>query len=79
MKFKDLLDLPDISESDRVIDCIDLKERLPSTPTDVIEQFYSDHGKNPDYQDDYQHIDISNLIWEKVSFSAERLSIASIK
>lgn len=78
MKFKDLLELPYVSESERIIDCIHLQEILPDTPLDVIEQFYSDHGKNPDYQDDYQHIDISNLVWEKVSVSAEDLSMATI-
>jgi hypothetical protein len=78
MKFIDLLELTDISEAESVIDCKCLQKILPNTPLDVIEQFYSDHGENPDYQDDYQNIDISNLVWEELYFSAEELSIASI-
>ncbi|NQY87954.1 MAG: hypothetical protein HRT51_09435 [Colwellia sp.] len=78
MKFKELLDLPYVSDSDRIIDCSSLQTMLPHTPLDVIEQFFSDHGKEESYQNDYGNIEISNLSWEKVSISADKLCLASI-
>lgn len=77
MKFKELGSLP----VDKYEDCIDqllLKSLLPDTPNDVIEQFYSDHGRNNDFQEQYKDIEISKLNWNLVMLPAKDLICASV-
>ena len=38
---------------------------LPSTPQDVIEQFYIDHGRKEEFQEQYSDLDISNIYWSE--------------
>ncbi len=51
---------------------------LPNTPIDVLEQFYRDHGRNYQFQEQYAELDIHNLKWELVSLSFDEMSSASI-
>jgi len=77
MKFNELETLPRIKGED-CLDTAALKALLPNTPDDVIEQFYSDHGLNPDFQEQYQGLDTSLLKWELVQLSASELISASV-
>jgi hypothetical protein len=51
---------------------------LPSTPIDVLEQFYRDHGRNYQFQEQYAELEIHNLNWELINLSFDEMSSASI-
>lgn len=76
MKFKDLLKLK--SGDDLTLRVETLKQAVPNTPLDVIEQFYSDHGLNSEFQSQYAILDINNLIWSLESLEARTLILASV-
>jgi hypothetical protein len=72
MKFRELLEQNYCARSD-VIDANALGRLLPTTPADIIEQFYSHHGRNNDFQTQYGEVKISNIIWVKVSLPASEI------
>lgn len=76
MKFKELINL----SGDQVgrIDIDELILNLPNTSVDVLEQFYQDHGRNFQFQEQYAELDIYNLNWEIVNLTFENMSHASI-
>ena len=76
MKFKDLLNLQYGINSD-LIDKKELMRILPKTPEDVIEQFYSDHGRKDSFQNQYEKIDLSRIMWSLLSVRADKLSDCS--
>jgi hypothetical protein len=74
MFFKDLDDLSTSQISDFDL----LKRLLPNTPGDIIEQVYSDHGRNIGFQNQYKDMDLCNLNWTLVDLPGEHLILASI-
>lgn len=61
MLFADLLDLPHDQAGN--IDLAVIRALLPGTPVDVATQVYVDHGRKPEFQAAYGHVDISNITW----------------
>ncbi|WP_156317097.1 hypothetical protein [Marinagarivorans algicola] len=76
MKFKELMNLSADQAGNIGID--ELTLNLPNTPKDVLEQFYRDHGRKYQFQEQYAELDIHNLNWELVSLSFDEMSSASI-
>jgi len=77
MKFSDLLDLT-FDESENTIDLDELGQKLPNTPKDVLSQFYSDHGRNNEFQSEYANIEIDLLQWNLIEIDAETIVKSSI-
>lgn len=73
MKFSDLMSQPYCTKTD-IVDAKCLRVMLPNTPPEVIEQVYSDHGRNPDFQYQYRNINISKLGWQLIELPAERIA-----
>ena len=76
MLFKDLLNIK-FNRNDNRVDEDTLKKLLPKTPKDIIEQFYSDHGRNEVFQSQYEKIDLLKVSWSKLSVRADTLSECS--
>ncbi len=76
MKFKDLLSLK--RGNDLTLSVDDLEKHLTSTPLDVMEQLYSDHGLSSEFQDQYADVDINNLRWSLINVEAKSLIQSSI-
>ncbi|PQJ87522.1 hypothetical protein BTO23_15565 [Aliivibrio sifiae] len=76
MKFSKLMEFK--ADEAGNIDIDELVLHLPNTPLDVIEQFYSDHGRNSQFQEQYENIDISKLKWELVELSYDDIAHTSI-
>jgi hypothetical protein len=76
MKFSELMELK--ADEAGNIDIGELVHHLPNTPLDVIEQLYSDHGGNSEFQEQYEQIDISKLKWELIELSFDDIACASI-
>lgn len=77
MLFRDLLDLPFDSRTNR-IDEAPLTKALPNTPRLVVHDLYSDHGRKTDFQTAYGGIDIGALTWGLAAMPAGELTVASI-
>jgi hypothetical protein len=77
MLFRDLLDLPFNSRTNR-IDEASLARALPSTPPLVLHDLYADHGRNSDFQTAYGGVDIGALGWKLSTIAADKLTVASI-
>ena len=75
MRFKELMDLP--YEDNGSINEAFLAELLPNTPSSVIEQVYSDHGRNCDFQEQYAEINISAIDWSLKDIFASEISDCS--
>ena len=76
MKFSDLMDL-DLDDAGNI--CVnDLASKLPETPTDVLEQFYADHGQNSDFQEQYYHLEISGLSWSLCELKYSDIANATV-
>lgn len=56
-----------------IIDPDALCRLLPTTPADVIEQFYSHHGRNSEFQAQYSELDILSINWSKVVLTASEI------
>ena len=76
LKFKELMNLH--SDQAGNIDIDELTFKLPSTPKDVLEQFYQDHGRKDQFQEQYSELDISNLNWELISVTFDEISCTTI-
>lgn len=76
MNFKDLMDLP-YSNDTRCIDFTALKSSLPNTPASVLEQLYVDHGRNSDFQDQYENLNISAIDWQLEEMPAIEIANSS--
>lgn len=70
MEFKELLELPHQNE---IIDLASLVSKLPSTPNEVLAQFYSDHGRKDTFQSQYRSLTLNNIIWVKKRLKAESI------
>ena len=51
-----------------------LKILLTRTPVDVIEQFYADHGRKEEFQEQYDDLNISNIKWDEQHLNHSELS-----
>ena len=69
MKFENLLQVKFDTVSGKV-DIESLYNLLPETPKDVLVQFYSEHGRNEDFQEQYSDIDIMALSWNLITVSS---------
>jgi hypothetical protein len=77
MKFSDLLSLPyDVSGGRIQINA--LERALPSTPRDVAEQFFVEHGRNPDFQQQYSDIQLCKLKWTLIELNAGEIIACSV-
>ena len=76
LKFEELMSFS-INQAGK-IDIDELILKLPSTPVDVLEQFYQDHGRNEQFQEQYSELDIHNLKWESVSLTFDEISHTTI-
>lgn len=76
LKFKDLMGLH--SDQAGNIDIDELILKLPNTPRDVLEQFYRDHGRKDQFQEQYSELDIYNLSWELISVTFDEISCATV-
>jgi hypothetical protein len=52
------------------IDVPSLELLLPNTPKIILEDFFSDHGRNEQFQEQYSNIKISLLKWKKIRVRA---------
>lgn len=76
MKFSDLLDLT--FDEGNIIDLDELGQKLPNTPKDVLSQFYSDHGRNNEFQSGYANVEIDLLQWNLMEIDAETIVKSSM-
>jgi len=76
LKFKELLSFS--TDQAGNIDIDELILYLSNTPLDVLEQFYRDHGRNEQFQQQYAELDIHNLRWELVNLTFDEMSCATI-
>jgi hypothetical protein len=77
MIFADLLALP-FSRQSNIIDSETLRRLLPNTPDAVIQQVYSDHGRNEEFQRIYAAICLDRLQWSLEAHKAGDLIGASM-
>lgn len=64
MKFKELMNLK-YCERTGTIPIDVLIENNINAPFDVLQQFYSDHGRKDDFQLQYGEIDLKKIAWRK--------------
>jgi len=76
MKFKELLLLP--ASYDKVIDILEISQRLPLTPREIISQFYAEHGSKEEFQEQYKELDLTKIHWEKILIEAESIINCSV-
>lgn len=77
MFFRDILTLP----HNRASNTLSLEVTLPlfpGTPADVVEQFYTDHGRNSRFQEAYGDLDLSALRWRRRSLAAKTIVACSV-
>jgi hypothetical protein len=60
------------------IDLEKLISLLPSTPEDVIKQFYVDHGRKDAFQEQYSDLDIGNIHWQELLLGFNDISALNI-
>lgn len=76
MKFSDILALPyDPGSGSPSFEAV--TAALPHAPDEVVEQFYVDHGRNPDFQAQYADVELGAIIWTKARIPASELIAAS--
>lgn len=76
MQFRDILALPYEPGSGRPsLDA--LTEAVPKSPAEVVAQFYAEHGRNPDFQDQYADLELDTIVWTRESIPASELIAAS--
>ena len=51
----------------------ELVRNFPDVPTEVIQQFFVEHGRNPDFQEQYGHIVLDLMTWKKELISGDEL------
>jgi len=76
MRFTDLMALPFNDRTD-VILADAVRQALPGTPEDVIEQLYVDHGRTEDFQHLYGHLVLDEIAWKLELMTADELSLVS--
>lgn len=75
MKFSRLLDLPFDHAGNISIPA--LQEATPCTPSQVLEHVYSAHGRNPEFQKQYEHLNLNLISWMLEELSAAELAGSS--
>lgn len=76
MKFCDLLSQAYNKETG-IIYADPLRNLLPETPLEVIEQVYSHHGRNDEFQGQYGELDLSSIVWGSEFLPAAEIIQAS--
>lgn len=74
--YSDLLSLPK-EESDKIPMGVLVALDLPM-PSDVLEQFCSDHGRKEEFQEQYGHLNLRELLWQLQSIPAKQLVQATV-
>jgi len=77
MHFRDILALPH-DPRNNVIALETTRPLFPDTPIDIVEQFYTDHGRNGHFQDAYGHVALHDLAWTKLRLPAEKIVACSV-
>lgn len=72
MKFSDLMSL-EYNPDTEIISLEALIEHFPTTPKDVLEQVYSDHGRKYDFQKQYGEIELDSITWKKIQVSGSEI------
>lgn len=76
MRFSDILALPYDSNTGKPhFEAV--SGALPDVPAEVLTQFFSDHGRKPDFQSQYADLDLGDVVWKKARFPASELIAAS--
>jgi len=73
--FSEIMNLPQKCD---VADFDELKTRLPDTPDEIIQDFYADHGRKPEFQEQYGKLDLQKITWEKIEVAGQELINAGI-
>jgi hypothetical protein len=76
MKFCDLLSQAYNKETG-IIYADPLLNLLPETPLEVIEQVYSHHGRNDEFQGQYGELELSSIVWVSAPLPAAEIIQAS--
>ncbi len=63
MKFSDLQHLP-YDEFSNAINIQAILEKMPTVPVEVVQQVFSEHGKNPEFVEFYQDLELDRIHWE---------------
>ena len=71
MYFEELLNLK--KDECGLMDFNELLNLLPNTPEDVLSQFFYDHGRNCDFQEQYAHLEINKLKWREIELKADEI------
>lgn len=77
LKFKELLKVKREKNTTK-IDLKNLLDLFPNTHLQVIQQFYSDHGMNKEFQNQYKNIELNKIRWELNTVEASELLNISI-
>jgi hypothetical protein len=64
LKFSDLMSLPFDSFSAK-ISVDEILKFLPQAPFEVVDQFYSDHGRKEEFQVQYQKLYLPSIEWKR--------------
>lgn len=70
-RFSDLMKL-DKNDHD-LISMKALRKELTDTPNDILEYFYSHHGRKDVFQRQYADLEINKIIWKKKYLSASEI------
>ncbi len=76
MRFSDLLNLP--YDSGGNIELAALSDALPHTPSGILEQLYSAHGRKSEFQDQYASLDLDGIRWIEGDLEASSIIAASV-
>lgn len=76
MTFRDILSLR-FDECTNLVCRDDVVRLFPNVPLEVVQQVFIEHGRNPDFQKQYGHIDLELLTWKKVAMTGDELRSSS--
>lgn len=76
MFFRDLLTLPFNAQS-TIINLADALVYAANVPKEVVQQVFVEHGRKPEFQSQYGHLDLSSVGWRKRSIAGRDLAASS--
>ena len=77
MRFSDLLD-QEYDERTGIIYADPIRDYLPETPLEVIEQVYCHHGRKDEFQSQYGELNLSAIDWTSIALPASEIIEATI-
>lgn len=76
MLFTELMGL--VHDEHGRISVSELAKLMPGTPGEVLQDVYSDHGRNGDFQHLYGHWEVDRIVWRELQVRAAVLCTVSI-